>query len=259
VIALHSATGKLVWHFQFTPHDMHDWDSNQTPILTEISFKGKKRKVICWANRNGFYNVLDRITGELLTGIPFAEQNWATGLDPNGRPIPTSRNEASATGQLISPSFAGGTNWQNPALDQAKGSFFVHATDGAAVFTKSAAPSRRDIEKGPFLSSFGYNPEIPKVVLRALDVGTDAKKWETFSPPIINGLPYSYSRLLATGGGLVFAGSGGYEFALDSETGHVLWRVFVGGDTRAAPISFTVNGKQVIAVSAGHSFFLFGL
>ena len=93
MIALHAGTGKLAWYFQFTPHDEHDWDSTQTPILADLSINGKNRKVICWANRNGFYYVLDRITGEFLAGVPFVQQTWAKGLDPTGRPILADANE----------------------------------------------------------------------------------------------------------------------------------------------------------------------
>jgi alcohol dehydrogenase (cytochrome c) len=121
VIALHASTGKLAWYFQFTPHDEHDWDSAQTPILAELSINGTKRQVICWANRNGFYYVLDRVTGEFLTGVPFIEQNWAEGLDSAGRPRLVSSQSISNTGQLIKPGVLGGTNWQNAAYDEKKG------------------------------------------------------------------------------------------------------------------------------------------
>lgn len=256
VITLHPSTGKLAWYFQFTPHDEHDWDSTQTPVLTDISINGVRRKVICWANRNGFYYVLDRVTGEFLAGAPFVEQNWAKGLDSKGRPIPASGNETSEIGRLTKPSSTGGTNWHNTALDQARGLIFVHATEGGAVFTKSSSLSPREPRQRPFLSSFASVSDTPTAVVRALDVATGARKWEYTSPPLKQ---YSASGLLATGGGLVFGASGGYAFALDSATGHEKWRVFLGGDTRAAPISFTIDGRQVIALSAGRSLFVFGL
>jgi alcohol dehydrogenase (cytochrome c) len=256
---LHPNTGKLAWHFQFTPHDEHDWDSTQTPILTEVSINETNRKVICWANRNGFYYVLDRATGEFLTGVPFVEQSWAKGLDSKGRPIPSEANVSSNIGRLTKPGSVGGTSWQNTALDQQRGLIFVHAAEGSAVFTKATSVAPRDLRQRLFLSSFASSPEAPAIVVRALDVATGARKWEHFSPPLKVDLPYSYSGLLATGGGLVFGASGGYAFALDSATGHEEWRVFLGGDTRAAPISFTVGGRQVIALSAGRALFVFGL
>ena len=255
VVALHGATGKLAWHFQFTPHDEHDWDATQTPILTELTIGGVTRKVLCWANRNGFYYVLDRTTGEFLTGVPFVEQNWAKGLDPKGRPL-LAHTDASKAGRLTRPGHTGGTNWQNPALDEKLGLFFVHATESISVFTKSPEFLPRDLRRGQFLSSGATTPESPTLVVRALDVATGARKWEYYAPPME--VDY-YSGLLATGGGLVFGAHGGYVFALESATGKELWRVFLGGDSRAAPVSFTVDGQQVIAVSVGRSLFLFGL
>jgi alcohol dehydrogenase (cytochrome c) len=260
VVALHGATGQLAWHFQFTPHDEHDWDSTQTPVLADLSIHGANRKVICWANRNGFYYVLDRVTGEFLAGVPFVEQNWAQGLDSKGRPILSGANELSTGGRLTKPAFGGGTSWQNTALDQARGLIFISATEGASVFTKAIEPTPRDRSRQLFLSSAAITPEMPTLVVRALDVTTGTKKWEYFSPSLKEGpFSHSFSGLLATGSGLVFGASGQTAFALDSDTGRELWRVLLGGDTRAAPISFTVDGRQVIAISAGRSLFLFGL
>ena len=258
VIALHAGSGKLAWHFQFTPHDEHDWDSTQTPILADVSIDGKSRKVICWANRNGFYYVLDRVTGEFLVGTAFVEQDWTKGLDFKGRPIPQAEKEGevSITGRLTKPSVAGGTNWQNPAFDAGRGLVFVPATEGASVFTKSPSPKRGD--RGVYLASGGSLSQPPMPVVRALDVTSGAKRWERFAPSS-SAFSLGYSGLLATGGGLVFGASGGDAFAIDSTTGRELWRVALGGVTLAPPISFTVDGRQVIAVSAGRALFVFGL
>jgi alcohol dehydrogenase (cytochrome c) len=256
VIALKANSGKLAWHFQFTPHDEHDWDSTQTPILADLSINGMTRKVICWANRNGFYYVLDRATGKFLTGVPFVEQNWAKGLDSDGRPLLVGQG-TSSTGQLVRPGVIGGTNWQNAAYDEKRGLVFIPATEGAAVFTKSANPTRGD--HGNYEASAGaQDASTTMPVVRALDAVTGARKWEHFSPRI-EGDPLNYSGLLATEGGLVFGASAGYVFALDSTTGYELWRVFLGSGTRAPPISFTVDGRQVILVSAGRAMFMFAL
>ena len=257
VIALHAASGKLAWYFQFTPHDEHDWDAAQTPILADILIRGISRRVLCVANRNGFYYVLDRTTGEFLAGVPFVEQNWAKGLDSAGRPILSSDTEASSSGRLTRPG-GGGGNWQNAAFDHKRGLIFVPASEGASVFTKSPNPRRGDLGfyEG---SSQGAGAADPDWVVRALDVGTGAKKWERFSPTRNESFANGRSGLLATGGGLVFGASGGFAFAIDSATGRELWRVFLGGDTYAAPISFTVDGHQVVLVSAGSAVFLFGL
>jgi alcohol dehydrogenase (cytochrome c) len=257
VIALHPSSGKLAWYFQFTPHDEHDWDSVQTPILADIPIKGVLRRVLCVANRNGFYYVLDRTTGEFLVGVPFVEQNWAKGLDSAGRPILSPGAEVSASGRLTRPGVGGGTNWQNAAFDLKGGSIFVPATEGASVFTKSPNPKRGDL--GFYPGSAGLAAEPSPTVVRALDVATGAKKWERVSPNWRESFASGYSGLLATGGGLVFGASGGSAFAIDSATGRELWRVFLGGDTYAPPISFTVDGRQVVLVSAGRALFVFGL
>jgi alcohol dehydrogenase (cytochrome c) len=257
IVALHASSGKLAWYFQFTPHDEHDWDATQTPILVDIPVHGVLRRLLCVANRNGFYYVLDRTSGKFLLGVPFVQQNWAKGLDPTGRPILASGGEFSPSGRLVRPGVSGGVNWQNAAFDKKRGLIFIPATEGASVFTKSPHPSRGYL--GFYVGSSGGddNPDqFPKPVVRALDVTTGARKWEYFSPQE----PFpSDSGLLATGGGLVFGASGGYIFALDSATGRELWRVLLGGVTSAPPISFTVDGHQVILVSAGHALFMFGL
>ena len=255
VIALHPETGTLAWHFQFTPHDEHDWDSAQTPILADIPINGKNRHVVCWANRNGFYYALDRVTGEFLTGVPFVEQTWAKGLDFAGRPILADGENISTGGRIVRPGVAGGTNFQNAAFDPLRRLVFVPATEGASLYTKSPQTDSAINELSP--GSMGAFIEPPIPVVRALDAATGTKKWEYFSPQI-DGTSH-FSGLLATGGGLVFGASGGSMFALDSATGHEVWRVFLGGDSRAAPISFTIDGKQVIAVSAGRALFLFEL
>ncbi len=257
LIALHAGSGKLAWYFQFTPHDEHDWDAIQTPIMADIPIKGVLRRVICVANRNGFYYVLDRTNGEFLVGVPFVEQNWAKGLDSAGRPILASEAEGSPEGRLTRPGVGGGTNWQNAAFDNKNGLIFIPATEGASVFTKSRNPKRGDL--GFYPGSAGLAAERDHTVVRAVNVVTGAKKWECFSPNWRESFANGYSGLLATGGGLVFGASEGFAFAIDSVTGREVWRVFLGGDTYAAPISFSVDGRQVILVSAGRALFEFGL
>jgi len=260
VVALHASSGKLAWYFQFTPHDEHDRDATQTPILVDIPINGVLRRLLCVSNRNGFYYVLDRTTGEFIAGVPFVEQNWAKSLDSAGRPILSSNAEISAAGRLTRPGLGGGINWQNTAYDPKKGMVFVPATEGASVFTKSENPRRADDGFYPGSSGTGFFEEEP--VVRALDAATGARKWERWERSLPNGkksLAIGYSGLLATGGGLVFGASRGFAFAIDSATGREVWRVYLGGDTLAAPISFTVDGHQVILVSAGRALFEFGL
>jgi alcohol dehydrogenase (cytochrome c) len=257
VVALHAGTGKLAWYFQFTPHDQHDWDAVQTPILADIPIKGTVRRVMCVANRNGFYYVLDRTTGEFLLGVPFVTEDWANGLDASGRPILTANAEVTVSGRLTRPGVGGGVNWQNAAFDRKSGLFFVPATEGGSVFTKSPDAERGEL--GFYPGSAGGVDAQPDSVIKALDAATGEKKWELALPPFKKSLAHGYSGLLATGGHLIFGASGGFAFAIDSSTGRQVWRVFLGGDTYSPPISITVDGHQVILVSAGRALFMFGL
>jgi alcohol dehydrogenase (cytochrome c) len=258
VIALHASTGKLAWYFQFTPHDEHDWDSTQTPVLADLPIRGEVRKVICWPNRNGFYYVLDRVTGEFLAGVPFVQVDWAKGLTSAGRPILADVAKVSTAGSRTRPGAGGGTTWQNPAFDQKRGSIFVPAAESSSVFTKLPPDRVTRREKVQFLGSgFTLEPAIHQVI--ALDAATGRPKWKYTSPSGANYTGANYSGLLSTDGGLVFGASGGVCFAVDAETGREVWRVSLGGYTRSAPISFMVDGRQVIAVAAGHALFVFGL
>jgi alcohol dehydrogenase (cytochrome c) len=255
VVALRASSGKLVWYFQFTPHDEHDWDSSQTPILADLLIDGLERKVICWLNRNGFYYVLDRITGQFLMGTPFVEINWARGLTSQGRPIPTNGNIVSGGGRITKPSVAGGANWQPAAFNPELGLMFVHAMEGESVFTKPAPDRLIRGANGFFPGSGGSIIGFTSVV-RALDAVTGVKRWD-YSPR--RAKVGAFGGMLATAGRLVFGASGGSLFALDAATGKELWHVSLGGETYASPISFTLEGRQVIAVWAGRAMFLFGL
>lgn len=254
VIALSRQTGKLAWHFQFSPHDEHDWDSNQTPILADLPLAGGKRRAIGWANRNGFYYLLDRATGEFLLGKPFVKQTWAKGLDQRGRPILTEGSRPTRKGALIYPGVAGGTNWQSPAYHPGLGLVFVPATEGSSIFTNSPPEQH---QPGALFVASGATTEELEPVVKAIDMASGDIRWEHSSPrtPGIGGR----SGLLATAGDLVFGATEGQLFALDAKTGSELWRVSLGGMTSAAPISVTVDGHQTIAIAAGRAVFLFGL
>jgi alcohol dehydrogenase (cytochrome c) len=205
--------------------------------------------VLCVADRNGFYYVLDRVTGEFLLGVPFVEQNWASGLNSAGRPILTANAEVSSSGRLTKPGSVGGVNWQNQAFDPKSGLIFIPATEGAAVFTKSPNPKRGEL--GLYPGSAGNDDEPPNPVVRALDAANGEKKWERKEAF----LGFDHSGLLATAGNLVFGTSGGFVFAIDSVTGRECWRVFLGGEgnTYAPPISFSQDGHQMIWYRrAGH-------
>ncbi len=253
VIALSASTGKLAWYFQFSPHDEHDWDSAQTPVVADLLINGVVRKTLCWPNRNGFYYVLDRVTGEFLAGASFVGVSWASGLDAKGRPILTDSGKVSQQGRSTRPGVYGATNWQNPAFDQKRGLIFIPATESSSIFTKSHPNEVASAQNGLYVGS-GFDqqgPQIREVV--ALDAVTGAHKWAYTAPP------GEMAGLLSTDGGLVFGASGGIVFALNADTGAGLWSRSLGGNTKAAPISFTVDGRQVVLAAAGRALFEFGL
>jgi alcohol dehydrogenase (cytochrome c) len=252
LVALDADTGGLRWHFQFTPHDLHDWDANQIPVLLDATFDGRPRKLVVQANRNAFYYVLDRETGAFLRGAPFAHQTWSKGLDERGRPIALPGLEPSAEGALVFPGLAGGTNWPSPSYSPLTDLFYVHAREQEGqVFFKN------DAEYEPGSSFYGGGERDvegaePYSVVKAIEPLTAKIRWEyALHAPATAGV-------LATGGGLVFSATReGYFFALDARTGELKWRFQTGAEIRANPIAFEVDRKQHIAIAAGQALFVF--
>jgi len=255
VVALRGATGELAWHFQFTPHDEHDWDSNHTPILTELQIDGVTRPVICVANRNGYYYVLDREDGKFLRGIPFVRQNWNDGLDAAGRPILANTGNLSSAGRRTYPGISGGTNWYPPAYDPVRQLVFVHTNDQGSVFTQARIEDLEHRTGSFYLGSGATGTEEPNFSVRALNATTGELAWmvEEAPPTAANGI----TGLLATAGGLVFGATGGRVFALDSSSGRELWNQFLGGNTQAPPITFSLDGRQVFVVWGGRTLTLY--
>jgi alcohol dehydrogenase (cytochrome c) len=260
VVALHASTGKLAWYFQFTPHDEHDRDAAQTPVLADLAINGAVRKVICWPNRNGFYYVLDRVTGMFLAAEPFVGVDWAAGLTPDGRPILANVATISTAGRSARPGITGGTNWQNPAFDPSRKSIFIPAVESSTVFTQLPPGQTADRRPNEVFIGSGWSQVASgthEVV--ALEAATGRLHWKYLAPPNTGSDgDLNFSGLLATGGGLVFGASGGIIFALDADSGREVWRLPLGGTTKAAPISFTVDGQQLIALAAGRALFVFG-
>ena len=253
LVALDASSGTLKWHFQFTPHDVHDWDSNQIPVLLDATFNGRVRKLVALANRNAFYYLLDRATGEFLLGVPYAKQTWARGLDSSGRPIVLPNTEPTVEGNLIYPSLQGSTNWFSPSYSPATKFFYVAVREMGAYYYKGEA----EYKPGkPFMGGGerSLSGDEAYGAVRALDVMTGERKWEfRLKSP-------SWAGVLATAGGLVFGGSHeGNFYALDASTGEPLWDFQTGGTIAAGPISFQVSGKQRVAIAAGHVLFVFGL
>jgi alcohol dehydrogenase (cytochrome c) len=244
IIALEGRSGRLRWHFQFTPHDEHDWDAVQIPVLVDRSFEGQPRKLMYWANRNGFYYVLDRVTGRFLHGRPYVKQTWAQGLDNQGRPIDLPSARPTREGVLVFPSMLGATSWWSPSYDPASNAFFVAAKEGASVFTKSMNLLGHD---GPYTaSSVRPGPGRAQSSIRALDGSTGEQRW---LHPIADNQPLG--GLAATAGGLVFASDGAAFLALDSRNGDELWRLNLGDTIYAAPVTYLAEGRQQVTIAAG--------
>ena len=269
VLALDADTGKLKWYFQFTPNDPYDYDAVQIPVLVDGMWNGAPRKLMMWANRNGFFYVLDRTNGQFLAGYPFIKLNWASGLDPKGRPIPTPPPEGAPT----FPGLQGGTNWYSPSYSPRTGLFYVSAwEDYASVFIREAQTfeeGRRFVGGRP-TSPIPGAQNVPGATKRppinvwteaaghgaviAIDPRTGEKKWKfPMTDTTDSGLLTTASDLLFTGG------REGYFQALDARTGALLWKTILGGPIVAGPMTYQADGKQFIAVAAGHSLFAFAL
>ena len=253
-LALNGDTGEIAWHFQFTPHDVHDYDSIQVPILADIEYQGSTRKVMMWANRNAFFYTIDRETGEFLEGEAYASQTWAQGLDPNGRPIRVPGMAPTYEGILVSPPIVGATNWYSPGYSQQTGLFYVTSFDGEQEFFKRD----EDYEEGERFTGGGgrYNQPMDAFhsSIRAINPATAEIEWEF---PI---MPRSSAGITTTAGGIVFTGSAdGYFFALDAASGEELWHISLGARVHAAPMTYAVDGQQFVTIASGNVVYTFGL
>lgn len=253
-LALDADSGEINWHFQFTPHDVHDYDSIQIPILADIEISGTQQPVMMWANRNGFYYTINRKTGKFILGKPFATQTWAESLDADGSPIRVPGMAPTYEGIMVSPPIVGATNWYSPAFSEQTGLFYVTAFDGEQEFFKRD----EEYEQGERFTGGGGRYTQPMdafhSAIRAIDPTTAEIAWEF---PI---MPRSSAGISTTAGGLLLTGSAdGYFFALNAFTGKELWHISLGGRVHAAPMTFAVDGKQYITIAAGNVVYTFGL
>ncbi len=264
VVALDADTGKLRWHFQFTPHDEFDFDATQVPVLVDMNWKGTPRKLLMTANRNGYFYALDRVTGEFLLGQPFVKTTWTTGLDAKGRPVRV--GHSTREGMVIYPENQGGTNWYNPAYSPRTGLFYIPSwMDTHSVNTmrneeyREGSPymSGGATHEVPALRSGPINQRLPELAwgaIQAVDPRTGAVKWQFKMSDVTD------SGVLVTASDVVFAGGReGYFYALDAKTGAVLWKSMTGGQVSAGPVTYSVDGRQYVSIAAGNAVFTYGL
>jgi alcohol dehydrogenase (cytochrome c) len=256
VLALNPDTGKLKWHFQYTPHDLHDWDAQQTAMLVDATFGGRARKLLLQASRNGFFYVLDRVTGEFLRATPFVEKlTWAKGVNSKGRPELIPGNDPSAEGTRACPAVEGATNWMSTAYSPATGLFYVMALEKCTIYTKS--PDVWEPGKSYYGGSTRRVPgESGQKFLRAINVQTGKIQWEV--PQV--GPANTWGGVLSTEGGLVFYGDDSGAFAaVDAASGKPLWHFHTNQLWKASPMTYTVDGRQFVAIAAGSNVIAFGL
>ena len=261
VIALDADTGELEWHYQFTPHDELDYDATQVPVLADIDWRGEPRKVMLWANRNGLMYVLDRVTGEFLYGKPYVALNWMDGFDEHGRPQRVAGMVPTPEGTLIRPHVHGAINWAPPSFSPRTGLYYVaHWENSGIIVVEGQSPrpigiNRRQTTMGQVnLQPFFNNDEEAYGVVRAYDPNTLDPVWEFRMGDI------TWGGVLTTAGDVVFSGGKeGYFFALDAESGELLWRASLGGQVNSGPMSYAVDGRQYVAIAAGSSLFTFAL
>ncbi|MDR2213682.1 MAG: PQQ-dependent dehydrogenase, methanol/ethanol family [Pseudomonadales bacterium] len=267
VVALNADTGELAWHYQFTPHDEMDYDATQVPVLADMVWNGNQRKVLMFANRSGVFYVIDRTTGEFLLGKPFVAVNWMDGtFDEKGRPNRVL--SPSPEGTLIMPNNQGATNWYSPSYSPETNLFYVPTwVDTYSVYTKRPGPVQYVPGQTyvgmypsmavPALAARLINQRIPEEgtgAIQAIDPNTGEIVWRHVMTDVTS------SGVLSTATNLVFAGGReGIFYALNARTGDELWQQRLGGEVASGPMSFELEGKQYVAISAGGSLFVFGL
>jgi len=254
LVALDLDTGKLRWHFQFTPHDVWDWDGCHVPVLVDRIFGGRLRKLILTANKNGYYYVIDRETGEFLLGTAFVRQNWSDGLDSWGRPRVRQSAIPGNDWTIVRPTLLGGTNWSSPSFSPQSGLFYVTVRDQSVRLRRIPAPlAAGEVFNWGGAMSLVESPD-DFFGVKALETETGQVKWQ------FRVMLPTYSGLLSTAGGLVFGGSeDGNFFALDAESGRALWHFQTGGIVSGNPVTYAVGGKQYVVTPAGGTVVAFTL
>jgi alcohol dehydrogenase (cytochrome c) len=256
VVALKPANGELAWYYQFTPHDLHDWDAVQVPMLIDAPFGGAPRHLLAQANRNGFFYVLDRTDGSLLLAKPFVEKlTWASGIGADGRPRLLPGSEPTADGTRVCPAVEGASNWFSTAFHPGTGLFYAMALEKCNIYTKSAAlwEAGQSFYGGATRDVPG---EVPKKYLRAIDIQSGRIVWEHAQ----DGTASTWGGVLSTAGNLVFYGDDNGDFAaLDAKSGRKLWSWPANANWKASPMTYLAGGRQYVAIAGGPNVVAFGL
>jgi alcohol dehydrogenase (cytochrome c) len=258
VVALDADTGKLKWYYQFTPHDTMDYDSTQVPVLANIQWQGRPRKVMLWANRNGVFYVLDRTTGQFLLGKAFIKANWLTGFDERGRPMRAPGLQNSPVPVLVQPNGLGGTNWYPPSYSPHTGLFYIPGWENSGTMVQKGGGFGHATGNTP-MAQVNLQPDykIEKEgygIVEAIDPQTGGKKW------VYKMTDITWAGVLSTASDLVFSGGReGYFFALDGRNGNLLWKASLGGQINSGPMTYMVNNRQYVAVAAGTALFVYAL
>ena len=250
LLAIDPDTGKLKWHFQFTQHDEHDYDATQVPVMVN---KGGKQFIV-QANRNGFFYVIDRTNGKLIRAESYAKVSWSKEKDVSDRPVAAKDSSPTPEGNRVCPGAAGATNWMSPTYDPQTKLFYVTAREQCDVF--STAPQPYEAGHAYYGSAYFPNDDAAPFygALRAIDPDTGKMKWEWKHPSP------TWSGVLSTAGGLIFTGDAEGNFiALDAVSGKALWHFQCGASVYSSPMTYSIDGKQYVAVAAGTALFTFGL
>jgi PQQ-dependent dehydrogenase (methanol/ethanol family) len=254
IIALEPATGKLRWHFQFTPHDTHDWDAAEPPLLVDADYHGQPRKLLLQGNRNGYFYVLDRTNGQFLAAYPFVKLlTWSDGIDEHGRPRVRPGSEPTVTGNKVCPSVEGASNWMSSGFNPNTGLFYLMALEKCSIYTKSLTKPGESFYGGDTREIPGFRAQK---FLRAIDIQTGKLAWEIPQ----TGSGETWGGTLTTAANLVFFCNDGGSFdAADAKSGELLWHFQLNQAWHASPMTYMVNGKQYIAVAAGSNIMVFAL
>ena len=256
VVALEPKTGKLKWHYQFTPHDLHDWDATETPMLVDLKFQGAQRQVILQGNRNGFFYVIDRTNGKFLAASPFVKKlTWAKKIGADGRPVLAEAWQPTVEGTQICPSMEGASNWMSTAYHPGTGLFYLTALEKCNVFNKNSEWWKQG--QSFYGGSARVLPaEVPRKFLRAIDPQSGKIVWEYEQ----TGPGETWGGLFATASGLLFfCDDDGSLGALDAKTGKRLWHFPLNARWHASPMTYAIDGRQYIAVAMNSSIVAFGL